>query len=152
MRACVTDYLRNRSKNFPKLGTKLGVKNVRNVARPFFRFLPVFPKTDLLCDKKPLLAIVGSFWNVAENPFRGFSLNFSRMCQKILLKDRTVVSPGKIRYFWDFGWSYIQKLTSTTQIFYLGIAFEISISYGQPPHFFSTFLVRFLKIAFFVIF
>ena len=41
-----------------------------------------------------------------------------KCANKIVLKDRTVVSPGKIRYFWDFGWSYIQKLTSTTHNFH----------------------------------
>ena len=79
-------------------------------------------------------------------------LKFDKMCKKIVLKVRTVVSPGKIRYFWDFGWSYIQKLTSTTQNFHLGITFEISTSFGQPPHVLSTFLVLFPKIVFFGIF
>ena len=75
---------------FPKPDMKLGVKNVRNVARPlFFRFWPVLVKAADLCEKKhfwPFLAIFGSFWAFEENPFRGFCLNFARMCQKIVKK------------------------------------------------------------------
>ena len=99
---------------FPKPGMKLGVKNVRNVARPLFlRFWPVLAKAADLCEKKPFLAIFASFWDFAENPFRGFSWNFARMYWKIVLKDRTVVSPGRIRYFWDFGWSYTKYTKSS---------------------------------------
>ena len=37
---------------FPKPGTKLGVKNVRNVARPLFRDFGPFFRKPLICAKK----------------------------------------------------------------------------------------------------
>ena len=142
----VTDYLRNRSEDFPKLGTKLGVKNVRNVARPlFWDFFPFSWKTLICANKNTFFSIFASFWDFAETPFRGFFLNLAKMCQKIVLKDRTVVSPGKIRYFWDFGWSYIQRLTSTTKNFHFGITFEIICQNWATTPFFESFSALFFQ-------
>jgi hypothetical protein len=64
VRACVTVYLRNRSRFFPKLGTKLGVKNVRNIARQLFLYFSPFSRKALiyanLCHFRPFLAIFGT--------------------------------------------------------------------------------------------
>ena len=68
---------------FLKPGMKLGVKNVRNVARPvFLDFGPFWRKPLIYAQKKPFLAIFGSFWAFEENPFRGFFLNPPKMCQQ----------------------------------------------------------------------
>ena len=56
--------------------------------------------------------------------------------------------PVKVRYFWDFGWSWRQKLTSTTQNFHFGITFEISISNGHHPIFLVLFWQFFQKLHF----
>ena len=94
---CVTDYLRNRSEDFLGTWHKVGGKKCKKRGTDtFFEIFARFLENRSFVRKK---AILGSFCDFAENPFRGFSLNFARMCQKIVLKDRTVVSPGKIRYF-----------------------------------------------------
>ena len=108
----------------------------------FLRFLSVFSKTAHLCEFLPFSPVFGTLRKISSEDFSYILLKCAR---KILLKDSTVVSPGKIWYFWDFGWSYIQKFTSTTQIFHLGITFEISISYGPPPHFLVLFWYFFKK-------
>ena len=80
---CDTEYLRNRSEDFSETRHEVGGKKCKKRSTAaFFRFLPVFSKTAHLCEKKPFLAIFGSFWNFAENPFRGFSLNRAKMCQQ----------------------------------------------------------------------
>ena len=141
VRPCVMHYLRNRSKDFSETWYEVGGKKIKKCSTDaFLRFLPVFSKTAHLCEKNTFLAIFASFWDFAENPFRGFFLNFAKMCQKIILKDRTVVSPGKIRYFRDFGWICIPKLTSMTQNFHFAITFGISVKIGSPPYFSSAFL------------
>ena len=59
---------------FPKPGTKLGVKNVRNVARPLFlKFWPVLAKAADLCEKNTFLAIFGSFWPLRKIRSEDFS-------------------------------------------------------------------------------
>ena len=91
------------------------VKSVRNVARPVFWDFCPFSRKLLICAKKI------HFWQFLRLCRKSVPRIFLKFCQnvlkKIVLKDRTVVSPGKILYFWDFRWSYIQKLTSTTQNF-----------------------------------
>ena len=83
VRVSVTDYLRNRSEDFSETRHEVGGKKCKKRSTAvFFRFLPVFSKTAHLCEKKPFLASFGSFWDFAENPFRGFSLNRAKMCQQ----------------------------------------------------------------------
>ena len=80
---CVTDYLRNRSEDFSDTRHKVGGKKCKKRSTAaFLRFLPVLVKAADLCEKKPFLAIFGSFWDFAENPFRGFFLNPPKMCQQ----------------------------------------------------------------------
>ena len=68
-----------------------------------------------------------------------------KCANKIVLYDRTVVSPGKMRYFWDFGWSYLQKLTSTTQNFHFAITFEPIGHFLSSTPFFVFFFDTFSK-------
>ena len=68
-----------------------------------------------------------------------------KCAKKIVLNDRTVVSPGKMRYFWDFGWSYLQKLTSTTQNFHFAITFEPIGHFWSSTPFFVFFFDTFSK-------
>ena len=80
---CVTDYLRNRSEDFSETRHEVGGKKCKKRrTAAFFRFWPVLAKSADLCEKKPFLAIFGSFWYFAENPFLGFFLNPPKMCQQ----------------------------------------------------------------------
>ena len=77
MRVCVcvvsvTDYLRNHSEDFSETRHEVGGQKRSTAA--FLRFWPVLAKAADLFEKKPFLAIFGSFWDFVENPFRGFFL------------------------------------------------------------------------------
>ena len=91
---CVTHYLKKRS--IETWHEVVGKKCKKCSTAAFFRCLLVFSKTAHLCEKNTFLSIFGSFFGLCGKSVpRIFSLNFARMCQKIVLKDRTVVSPGK---------------------------------------------------------
>ena len=74
LRVCVSRIISEPAPRiFSKLGTKLGVKNVRNVAWTLFLdFCPFSRKPLIYAKKTPFLAIFGSFWDFAGNPFREF--------------------------------------------------------------------------------
>ena len=79
----VTDYLRNRSEDFSETRHEVGGQKCKKRSMAvFLRFWPVLAKAADLCEKKAFLAIFGSFWAFEENPFRGFFLNPSKMCQQ----------------------------------------------------------------------
>ena len=76
----VTDYLRNRSEDFSETRHEVGgQKCKKRSTAAFLRFWRVMGLTSIF---SPFLAIFGSFWDFAENPFRGFSLNRDKMCQQ----------------------------------------------------------------------
>ena len=88
----VMDYLRNRSEDFSETRREVGGKKCKKRSTDaFLRFWPVLTKAADLCEKKPFLAIFGSFCDFAENQFRGFFLNPPKMCQQN--------SSAKVRYF-----------------------------------------------------
>ena len=66
--------LRNRFEDFSETRHEVGgnKKCKKRSTAVFFRFLPIFSKAAHLCEKKPFLAIFGSFWDFAENPFEDF--------------------------------------------------------------------------------
>ena len=80
----VSDYLRNRSEDFSETRQEVGGQKCKKHGSTvaFLRFWPVLAKAADLCEKKPFLAIFGSFWDFVENPFRGFFLNPPKMCQQ----------------------------------------------------------------------
>ena len=86
---------------FPKLGTKLGVKNVRNVARQLvLDFCPFFSQKNAhLCEKSRFGQFLAVFGALRKIRSEHFPLTLPEYAKKIVLKDRIVVSPGKIRYF-----------------------------------------------------
>ena len=80
VRACDTDYLRNRSEDFSETRHEVGGKTCKKRSTAaFLKFFARFLENRSFVQKK---AIFGSFCDFAENPFRGFSLNFARMCKK----------------------------------------------------------------------
>ena len=83
MRPSETHYLRNRSEDFSETRHEVGGKKCqKSSTAAFLRSWPVLAKAADLCEKKPFLAIFGSFWDFAENPFRGFFLNPLKICQQ----------------------------------------------------------------------
>ena len=76
----VTDYLRNRSEDFSETRHEVGCQKCKK--RSTAAFLRFWRVTGLTSIFSPFLAIFGSFWDFAENPFRGFFLNPPKMCQQ----------------------------------------------------------------------
>ena len=90
-----TDYLRNRSEDFSETQHEVrGKKSKKRSTDAFLRFRPVFSKTTNLCEKSHFW----QFWDFAENPFRGFSLNLAKTCQHNSSKRWDSRFAWKIRY------------------------------------------------------
>ena len=85
---------------FPKLGTKLGVKIVRNIAWSFFEIFARFLENRSFVRKKYIFCHFLQFLGLCEKSVPRIFLKIVLKCaNKIVLKDRIVVSPGKVRYF-----------------------------------------------------
>jgi hypothetical protein len=141
----ITDYLRNRSNNFSETCMKFGVKNVRNIARPlFWDFCPFFRKP-LICANKRQWPFFAVFWDLVKNPFREFILNFPKMLPKVVLRDRTAVSPKKKQFFlrkWVKLWP---KTGVSDPSFSFWQNFETDTPNYRFDHIFHTFCLHFFQ-------
>ena len=84
VRASVTDYLSNRSEDFHETRHEVGGKKCKKRSTAsFLRFLPFFLENcSFVRTKSHFGHFWQFFWDFAENPFQGFSLNLAKMCQQ----------------------------------------------------------------------